>query len=170
MFMVDFILQHDRFPHHPEHERAVKRSSDGHIRCTCKGVCKNKLCGCRKVGSKCSKECKCNHSACQNQDQVILCYYFFLLLMYKLPHQVGSLYPRHSMSSGSVQIYGLQVQRLAANIFHKQFQTANKGWYSILVVRWGLTVPHCKEPSMLWNTTLVLGLGCILFDSSEHGK
>lgn len=63
-------LKHDRFPHHPEHERAVKRSSDGHIRCTCKGVCKNKLCGCRKVGSKCSKECKCNHSACQNQDQI----------------------------------------------------------------------------------------------------
>ena len=82
MFMVDSVLQRDRFPLHTELERGVKRNSDGHVKCTCKGVCKNKLCGCRKIGSKCTKECKCDHSACQNQDQVILYYYFFLLLTY----------------------------------------------------------------------------------------
>ncbi|GFG32670.1 hypothetical protein Cfor_12769 [Coptotermes formosanus] len=33
-------LKRDRFPPHPEHERAVKRNSDGHVRCTCKGISK----------------------------------------------------------------------------------------------------------------------------------
>jgi len=82
MFMFDSVLQRDRFPLRPENDRGVKRNSDGHVRCTCKGACKNKLCGCKKIGSKCTKECKCNHSACQNQDQVILYYYFFLLMTY----------------------------------------------------------------------------------------
>jgi kinesin family protein 4/21/27 len=63
-------LKHDRFPLRPENERGVKRNSDGQVRCACKGVCKNKLCGCRKTDSKCTKECKCHQSACQNQDQI----------------------------------------------------------------------------------------------------
>jgi hypothetical protein len=124
--MVDFVFQRDRFPPHPEHERAVKRNSDGHVRCTCKGVCKNKLCGCRKIGSKCSKECKCDHSACQNQDQVILYYYFFLLVMYSY-HSKWVLFIHGTVCRGSVEAYGLQVQRVAANILNKQLQTAEKG-------------------------------------------
>jgi len=63
-------LKRDRFTLRTENERGVKRNSDGHVKCSCKGVCKNKLCGCRKIGSKCTKECKCDHSACKNQDQI----------------------------------------------------------------------------------------------------
>jgi hypothetical protein len=50
-------LKHDRFPVRPENERGVKRNCDGHVSCTCKGVCKNKLCGCRRI------ECKCDQPA-----------------------------------------------------------------------------------------------------------
>jgi len=63
-------LKRDRFTLCTENERGVKRNSDGNVKCSCKGVCKNKLCGCRKIGSKCTKECKCDHSACKNQDQI----------------------------------------------------------------------------------------------------
>jgi hypothetical protein len=82
MFMVDSGLQRDRFTLCPENDRGVKRNSEGHVKCTCKGVCKNKLCGCRKIGSKCTKECKCDDLTCQNQDQVILYYCYYLLLTY----------------------------------------------------------------------------------------
>ncbi|XP_069689320.1 chromosome-associated kinesin KIF4A isoform X2 [Periplaneta americana] len=62
-------LKSDRFSVRPEQERAVKRNSDGHAKCSCKGTCKTKQCGCRKIGSTCSKECKCDHNSCQNQDE-----------------------------------------------------------------------------------------------------
>ncbi|KAJ9593687.1 hypothetical protein L9F63_014735 [Diploptera punctata] len=53
-----------------EQEKAVKRSSDGQIKCTCKSAaaCKSKLCGCKKVGSHCSKDCKCDPNTCKNRD------------------------------------------------------------------------------------------------------
>ncbi|PNF43510.1 hypothetical protein B7P43_G09319 [Cryptotermes secundus] len=62
-------LKSHRFSAHPEQEHAVKRNCDGQVRCMCKGVCKNKLCGCRKIGLRCSKVCRCDHSTCHNQDQ-----------------------------------------------------------------------------------------------------
>ena len=43
----------------------TKRSSNGHVKCTCKGSCATKQCGCKKIGNFCSDICKCS-SACVN--------------------------------------------------------------------------------------------------------
>ncbi|PSN37839.1 hypothetical protein C0J52_20782 [Blattella germanica] len=55
----------------PEQEGAVKRTSDGQTKCNCKGICKNRLCGCRKLNSRCSKDCKCDHAQCHNMDNAV---------------------------------------------------------------------------------------------------
>lgn len=86
-------LQSDRFSVCPEQGRAVKRKSDGHVRCTCRGVCKNNLCGCRKTGSKCSKDCRCDHSACQNLE---VSFYFYKLFSSLLLYRNCKIYsPTH---------------------------------------------------------------------------
>ncbi|CAO1366456.1 unnamed protein product [Diamesa serratosioi] len=44
-----------------------KRTSDGRIKCACKGSCATKLCSCKKVGNFCSAICKCSSLACANK-------------------------------------------------------------------------------------------------------
>lgn len=44
-----------------------KRSSDGNLKCQCKGSCATKLCGCKKNGSYCGEQCKCSKLACVNK-------------------------------------------------------------------------------------------------------
>ena len=64
-------MKNEKIPlYQPEQQRAsVKRNSDGQVKCTCKSAaCKTKICGCRKVGSCCAKDCKCDPSACQNRN------------------------------------------------------------------------------------------------------
>uniref|UniRef100_A0A1B6E537 Kinesin motor domain-containing protein n=1 Tax=Clastoptera arizonana TaxID=38151 RepID=A0A1B6E537_9HEMI len=46
----------------------AKRNSDGVIKCICRGNCSRKLCSCRKVGTKCAENCKCNSTICVNRD------------------------------------------------------------------------------------------------------
>ncbi|XP_012285121.1 chromosome-associated kinesin KIF4-like [Orussus abietinus] len=36
--------------------------------CSCKGYCQSKQCGCVKKNSSCNDSCKCNKSACHNQN------------------------------------------------------------------------------------------------------
>jgi kinesin family protein 4/21/27 len=43
----------------------TKRTSSGHPKCSCKGSCATKLCGCKKIGLFCSLTCKCSE-ACVN--------------------------------------------------------------------------------------------------------
>ncbi|GLV42213.1 Kinesin-like protein at 3A [Carabus blaptoides fortunei] len=47
---------------------SMKRSSDGSIKCSCKGNCSSKICGCRKMSTLCSDTCKCAGENCQNRD------------------------------------------------------------------------------------------------------
>lgn len=42
-----------------------KRTSNGQVKCSCKGSCATKLCGCKKNGNFCSDTCKCSQ-ACVN--------------------------------------------------------------------------------------------------------
>lgn len=43
----------------------TKRSFQGNAKCSCKGSCATKLCGCKKVGSFCADTCRCSE-ACVN--------------------------------------------------------------------------------------------------------
>lgn len=43
----------------------TKRSFQGNAKCSCKGSCATKLCGCKKVGSFCADSCRCSN-ACVN--------------------------------------------------------------------------------------------------------
>lgn len=52
----------------PNNERPAKRSSDGMVKCQCKGNCSTKICGCQKKQSICSDQCNCAHESCQNRD------------------------------------------------------------------------------------------------------
>lgn len=45
-----------------------KRTSNGNVKCTCKGSCATKLCGCKKNGIFCSDNCKCSN-ACVNIEE-----------------------------------------------------------------------------------------------------
>lgn len=47
-------------------EGSSKRSSNGQIKCRCKGSCATNQCGCKKVGNYCTDTCKCT-DACVNQ-------------------------------------------------------------------------------------------------------
>lgn len=53
-----------------ESSYGVKRSSTGATKCSCRGSCATKVCGCVKSGSHCSKSCKCSELACVNQINV----------------------------------------------------------------------------------------------------
>lgn len=44
-----------------------KRSCSGNIKCSCKGSCATKQCGCKKFGNFCTDSCKCS-DACVNCD------------------------------------------------------------------------------------------------------
>jgi kinesin family member 4 len=44
---------------------STKRSINGQLKCSCKGSCATKLCGCKKGGNFCSDTCKCSE-ACVN--------------------------------------------------------------------------------------------------------
>lgn len=48
---------------------AQKRSSTGQPKCSCKGSCATKQCGCKKNKHHCTGSCKCSH-ACLNQPNV----------------------------------------------------------------------------------------------------
>lgn len=43
-----------------------KRSSNGQMKCNCKGSCATKQCGCKKVGNYCAENCRCS-TACLNK-------------------------------------------------------------------------------------------------------
>ncbi|CAG9799552.1 unnamed protein product [Chironomus riparius] len=45
----------------------TKRKSGGNVKCSCKGSCATKLCGCKKTGLFCSDNCKCS-DACVNTE------------------------------------------------------------------------------------------------------
>ena len=45
---------------------AVKRSSDGSPRCSCKGMCKIR-CPCRKHHAECGENCQCKAARCANR-------------------------------------------------------------------------------------------------------
>ena len=45
----------------------TKRTSNGRLKCACKGSCATKLCGCKKIGNFCSSSCKCSSLACANK-------------------------------------------------------------------------------------------------------
>lgn len=45
-----------------------KRSYSGNMKCSCKGSCATKQCGCKKFGIFCSESCKCS-DACLNCDE-----------------------------------------------------------------------------------------------------
>lgn len=45
-----------------------KRTSDGEIKCACKGYCSSRLCTCRKNSAACMN-CNCNPETCQNRDK-----------------------------------------------------------------------------------------------------
>lgn len=47
----------------------TKRNSAGNTKCTCRGSCATKLCGCKKNSNYCSSSCRCGH-ACLNQPNV----------------------------------------------------------------------------------------------------
>ena len=47
---------------------ALKRSSDGEIKCACKTKCSTRLCSCRKNDLACSN-CNCNPENCQNKSE-----------------------------------------------------------------------------------------------------
>lgn len=47
-------------------ETSSKRTSNGQIKCRCKGSCATNQCGCKKVGNYCTDTCKCT-DACVNQ-------------------------------------------------------------------------------------------------------
>lgn len=48
---------------------APKRTSSGQLKCSCKGSCATKQCGCKKGNYYCSDTCKCSH-ACVNVPNV----------------------------------------------------------------------------------------------------
>jgi hypothetical protein len=65
---------------------------------------------------------------------------------------------------------GLRIWRVAANIFNKQLQTANKEWSSSLWVgRWANNSSP-KITSLLRNVTQGLGIGWILWNDLGNGK
>jgi hypothetical protein len=66
-------------------------------------------------------------------------------LLQNVPCYMGPLSPRHGTSSGCGWREGLLTRRVAANIFNKQLQTADKGWSSILGVGRGARTPHLKS-------------------------
>ncbi|KAG5677802.1 hypothetical protein PVAND_007530 [Polypedilum vanderplanki] len=47
----------------------TKRTSSGATKCTCKGSCATKMCGCKKINNFCSDNCKCS-TACVNIPSV----------------------------------------------------------------------------------------------------
>lgn len=47
--------------------QGTKRASAGNVKCSCKGSCATKLCGCKKTGLFCSDNCKCSE-ACVNTE------------------------------------------------------------------------------------------------------
>ncbi|XP_033227656.1 chromosome-associated kinesin KIF4 [Belonocnema kinseyi] len=51
-----------------ENRGAMKRSSDGEIKCACKTKCSTRLCSCRKNDLACSN-CNCNPENCQNKSE-----------------------------------------------------------------------------------------------------
>jgi hypothetical protein len=63
------------------------------------------------------------------------------MLYMRIPCKVGPLLLQHGMSSGCRWREGLQIQRIAANIFNKQSRTADKGWSSSLGVGCGANNP-----------------------------
>jgi hypothetical protein len=75
---------------------------------------------------------------------------------------VGSLSPQHGASSGCGWWNGLQLWRLAANIFNKQPRTDNKGWSSSLGLGVGLTTLHHKN-KLVTKKSNSLGAGQILW-------
>lgn len=44
-----------------------KRTSNGQVKCACKGSCATKSCSCKKVGNFCASSCKCSSLACANK-------------------------------------------------------------------------------------------------------
>jgi hypothetical protein len=56
-----------------------------------------------------------------------------------------SLSPQHGASSGCGWINGLQLWKVAANIFNKQLWTNDKGWFSSFGVGVGLTTFTIKN-------------------------
>jgi hypothetical protein len=51
--------------------------------------------------------------------------------------------------------HGLQIWRVAANIFNKQPRTADKGWSSSLGLGMGLTTPHGKKEPVKLSLYLI---------------
>lgn len=48
---------------------AIKRSSDGDIKCACRTKCTSGVCSCRKNGEICGDNCGCNPQICVNRDK-----------------------------------------------------------------------------------------------------
>lgn len=77
----DILFQTSRHSDENTERQTIKRSSDGTTKCSCKGSCKSKLCGCRKLAVCCSNLCKCVNCTNKDENQVILS--FILVYCYK---------------------------------------------------------------------------------------